>query len=212
LSQELTYILDCDGVILDSNRMKVAAVEKILIEFSLFSDAAIEIALNHFQDNFGMSRYWHAEYFFNLASNAPINFIERFLARYSSIVKEDYLNVALCEGVLSFLSSSSAKKYVVSGSDQNELQEVFRLRKLSQHFAGILGSPESKINNVASIINNDAQKIYCMIGDSYADLEAAISNNIQFVFYKPYSLASPRMLQESLRMQCKILESWEDFN
>jgi phosphoglycolate phosphatase-like HAD superfamily hydrolase len=204
--------LDCDGVILDSNRMKVAAVNKTLIEFNLFSDSDVDIALDHFQDNFGMSRYWHAEYFSNLVPDAPINFVEQFISRYASIVKKDYLNVALCEGVMRFLTSSNTKKYVVSGSDQNELQEVFEVRKLSQHFIKILGSPESKVNNIASIIDMDTQKNYCMIGDSFADLEAAIANNIQFIFYQPYSLASPRMLQESMDMQCKILDSWEDLN
>ena len=57
-----TLILDCDGVILDSNLLKVEVVRKVLLEMpQMFPNNKVEAAVESFKSNFGKSRYWHVE-------------------------------------------------------------------------------------------------------------------------------------------------------
>ena len=55
-------IFDCDGVILDSNNLKIKAMEAALLK-SNFPKNKIKKSIKFFNDNFGMSRFYHVDYF-----------------------------------------------------------------------------------------------------------------------------------------------------
>ena len=89
------------------------------------------------------------------------------------------------EGSLEFL-----KKYfnqfdfaIVSGSDQKELREVCKGRGIDLFFKRILGSPIEKQDNIATLLSDfkwaRSKSVY--IGDSNNDLEAAKTNDIDFI-------------------------------
>ncbi len=58
------YIFDCDGVILDSNQLKIDAMKKALIKF-FGDDHKIAECVEYFKRNFGTSRFHHVEHFVN---------------------------------------------------------------------------------------------------------------------------------------------------
>jgi len=49
-----------------------------------------------------------------------------------------------------------------------------------------------------------------MIGDSHADMNASITNAIDFIFYKPYSLVISDLEVAAQSHNFKVLSSWAD--
>lgn len=183
------YLLDCDGVILNSNNFKIEAMRKSLANYP--PQKVLEF-LDYFRTNFGKSRYQHIEKFFIdiIKKDAPPTERQEILERYASICQDEYLNCQLCEGVEAFLKNSDHSRcWVVSGSDQEELRAVFKKRGLASSFKEVLGSPVSKVENIRSIIsrNNLVAAETCLIGDAMGDFDAAQSNEIDFVFCRDYS-------------------------
>ena len=87
---------------------------------------------------------------------------------------------------MAFLEKNITKKlFVASGSDQNELREVMRVRDLDNYFVDIFGSPKKKSDIVAGITFDYPKTI--MIGDAMSDLQAAQSSGIEFIFMAQYS-------------------------
>lgn len=187
------YILDCDGVILDSNKFKIEAMRSALYECGY--KVSVPKFLEYFKRNFGKSRYHHVKVFFDdyLNRQARAGEAERILECYAKICRSEYENCNLCVGTFEFLDKQSKSDlWVVSGSDQSELRDVFKVRKIDRFFLGILGSPTSKSSNVSEIIKTkgyDKSKT-CLIGDSWGDYQAALENNISFIFCKDYSNTS----------------------
>jgi beta-phosphoglucomutase-like phosphatase (HAD superfamily) len=55
-------ILDCDGVIFNSNSLKIKAMEMALLKQGI-GDSQLQNCLYYFKNNFGKSRFHHIEYF-----------------------------------------------------------------------------------------------------------------------------------------------------
>jgi len=208
------YIYDCDGVILDSNLLKVEIVNDVLQSMQeIFPKDQIATALESFKNNFGKSRYWHIQKFAELVLNSKELFKQQFLEKYSQHLKARYHLAAVCTGVETILQNSISDKYIVSGSEQNELREVLKKKKLDNFFLDILGSPLSKSENIQSILRkSNSDKKFFFIGDSFQDMYAAQENNIEFIFYKPYSMVANSLELQAETYKYRILNSWKDFN
>ncbi len=204
------YIFDCDGVILDSNQLKIKAMKQALYK-CLGEHEKISECLDYFKNNFGTSRFNHVNVFVSEILALPIREREKtyseLLSHYSDQCKKLYLKAELTPGVLEFIEGLSGKKYIASGSEQNELREVFKNRGLDIHFEKILGSPETKVNLVSNILKD----MYCnaiMFGDAISDMKAALDNSIDFIAYLPYSSVRDELIRESELRGFTIIDSW----
>jgi len=211
LSNYEVYIFDCDGVILNSNQLKIDAMEIALKEIGLIQ-SEINECKKFFSLNFGMSRFYHIDYFsdYILKLDALIAkpFKKKLLILYSRQCKELYLEADLTLGFLSFVDKLKGNLYVASGSEQNELQDVFRERNLDRHFQGILGSPTPKVELVASILKTENGKKGIMFGDALSDMHSAFKNSIDFVAYLPYSNVKKELKRESSKYGFLTINSW----
>jgi phosphoglycolate phosphatase-like HAD superfamily hydrolase len=183
------YIFDCDGVILDSNQFKLEAMEVALSEYPV---ALVKAFIQYFKNNFGKSRFHHIEVLSNTFLDTPLHDIqkERILQHYAEACKKLYLKCNICVDILSFLQTLEPTDcWVVSGSEQFELREVFKQRSLDIYFNEIYGSPTLKSQNINSLLQKHslAPKETCLFGDSMGDYEAAKENNIDFIFCSKYS-------------------------
>ncbi len=207
-----TLILDCDGVILDSNLLKVEVVRKVLLEMpQMFPNNKVEAAVESFKCNFGKSRYWHVENMQNYLNKPCMNFKDKFLSDYVNALKKSYSRASLCDGIEVFLKNNKLQKYIVSGSDQDELRKVLKSKNLDKYFVKIFGSPTSKSDNISSIkkiVNGEL----IFFGDSFEDLKASEQNQIEFIFYKPYSLVKSNLEEVSRQKGYRVLESWRSFS
>ena len=119
-------IFDCDGVILDSNRLKSRAYAKALPgEPTKLVNAFVD----YHKKNGGISRYEKFLYYFSELKNIPNAEKEIHIAlrRFSSIVKKYLLECDYVPGVLEFIheaNSMGIPLFVVSGSDEKELIDI----------------------------------------------------------------------------------------
>ncbi len=207
------YIFDCDGVILDSNQLKIEAMEMSLKKY-IYAEQNISECIEYFRNNFGKSRFHHVDIFLNQIldiKNSEIDELKKsILNEFSIYCKKLYLTADLTPGIIDFIKKCKGKRYVASGSEQKELKEVFYKRKLNILFDGIYGSPTNKSEIINNVLKREKNHNAVMIGDAESDMLSAIKNQIDFIFYAPYSNVQELMIKQCNLRKHKIIYNFED--
>lgn len=179
-----TFIFDCDGVILDSNKVKTQAFYKAALPYG--ADAAEKLVDYHTQ-NGGISRYKKFELFLQtmVPEDADGPDLESLLNSYALEVQAGLMKCEVSPGLRELRNLTPDIKWmVVSGGDQSELREIFKERNLSFFFdGGIFGSPDTKdqiLEREASSAN--IVKPVLFFGDSRYDHLAASNAGFDFIF------------------------------
>lgn len=208
-------VFDCDGVLLDSNDLKTA-VFKAVLEAHDFSPAAIA-AFGAFQRaNFGTSRYrlFQALIDGRFGEQRPVD-LATLLADFGARCRMGYVEqpeTAGMRGALHRAGRGNRPLYVVSGSDESELRDVFAERSLGALFADVYGSPATKVENIARVREHrrqrgggDAERML-FVGDAEADMKAAEEGGADFVFVARYSTVREEMLMKAAERGHRIIE------
>ena len=192
LSRYKNLIFDCDGIILNSNKIKTQGFKDVVSIYG--KEAALELESYHIK-NGGISRYKKFNYFLEtIAHKHDLDVdsikLQDLLNNYSKVVKNKLEKCEICKQIVNYRKRSQAIWYVVSGSDQNELEEVLKKRNLYKIFdGGIYGSPLSKDEIFSNIFKNKkiekSKSLY--IGDSKYDYIAAKNIGIDFIFLTKWS-------------------------
>ncbi|MBO21028.1 MAG: HAD family hydrolase [Rhodospirillaceae bacterium] len=180
-------LFDCDGVILDSNDVKTDGFRQAV---DSYANPVVDAFLEYHRQNGGLSRYEKFEYFFrDLVGLSDYRAkMEEALERFAYSTKNALLDCPLIPGVtdlLKQLNAAGVPCFVVSGSDQHELRDVLRERRLDRHFRDILGSPASKLANVKAVLGGLAGLPVSgavMFGDAIIDMETAEKCSLTPVF------------------------------
>lgn len=187
-----TIVFDCDGVLLNSNIIKTKAFYHCVLPYG---EAAAQAFLDYHVKNGGISRYKKFEYFMDkivpsLAENMVNPDIEQLLSEYAKRVKKELLQCEIAESLHTLRQKTQYTNWlVVSGSDQQELREIFAMRGLTELFdGGVFGSPETKDEIlVREIQNGNIQQSALFLGDSRYDHEAACNAGLDFIFVYGWS-------------------------
>jgi len=192
IDQYKNLIFDCDGIILNSNKIKTDAFREVV---SIYGIEASTLLVNYHLQNGGISRYHKFNYFLNtIANNLELDTknisVNELTNNYSKCVRKKLLNCEIDDSIIAYRQISNSIWSIVSGSDQYELNQVFRERNIDSIFdGGIHGSPLSKIQIFKKIFEenkNDIQKsLY--IGDSKYDYLAAKEIGLDFIFLTKWS-------------------------
>ena len=205
------YIFDCDGVILDSNALKVQAMKEALEALS-FKPELVTKCTDYFANNFGKSRFHHVEHFVDdlleLKSDQKTETKDKILNYFSEQCRALYMTAKLTPGFLHLIQTLPGKKWVASGSEQSELRTVFKNRGLDKYFVDVFGSPTAKVELLTNILQDRPHNRALMIGDAVSDFDASQANNIDFICYVPYSNVPKRMRTLAKEYQFEILERW----
>ena len=181
------FIFDCDGVILDSNKFKSNAFAEAVPNEP--PDLVAEFVQYHKQ-NGGISRYEKFRYYFEeikkqVEAEAEI---DKALNNFAAIVSEGLLKCNYIPGVVEIireLFNLNKRLFVVSGSDEKELIQVFKKRGIDYYFKKIYGSPSSKAENTKKVISAmNKSKKGLFFGDSNSDYNASKKFGLDFVFVK----------------------------
>lgn len=176
-------VLDCDGVILDSNKLKSDVMGEAVSEYG--ENLARQFVRYH-QEHGGISRYVKFETFLReMADDWSPERYDYLLQRLSKLVREKLLTVPYTEGAEQFLANASQRSrlYIVSGGDQKELVWAFGQRGTAHFFEAILGSPTAKQAHCESIRQTlDPGTPVLFVGDSRLDHEAAKGSGFDFLF------------------------------
>ena len=182
-----TLVFDCDGVILNSNKVKTDAFYKAALAYG---EEAAQALVEYHVENGGISRYKKFAYFLEkilptFAANRTGPSLDELLSHYADAVLQGLLSCEVAEGLEELrLKTSDANWLIVSGGDQAELRKVFYERGLDKYFdGGIFGSPDNKIDILKrELENGNIKKTALFIGDSKYDYQAASKAGLGFLF------------------------------
>ena len=196
LSIYSTLVFDCDGVVLDSNRVKTEAFRIAALPWGENISNAL---VAHHVANGGISRHRKFAYLFEciIPQHAPDKVpgidgpgLDELLSSFAQAVHAGLLTCSVAEGLGSLRSqTSNATWCIASGGDQDELREVFTKRGLSNYFnGGIWGSPDSKDVIIAREIERNTIRLPALfLGDSRYDYEVAQSAGLDFLFISKWT-------------------------
>jgi len=183
-----TIFLDCDGVILDSNRIKSEAFYDIALPYG---KNIAESLVEYNKEHGGISRLEKIRYMAVelLGLDNPDALIQTEVRKYGQLVIESLSSCSLTEGLIDFLKRNHQMRsiYVLSGGLESELKDVFQRRDLSKYFISIFGSPKSKIDILKEIMTKYDNKKCLFIGDSRYDYEVSDYFKIDFIFMSMYT-------------------------
>ncbi len=179
-----TLVFDCDGVVLDSNKVKTDAFRQVALPYGV---EAAEALVAHHISNGGVSRYKKFQYFLDEivqpGQRGPD--LEALLANYAATVREGLMTCAVAEGLHELRNAYPDQRWlIVSGGDQAELRYIFAARSLESLFdGGIFGSPLAKDQILCREIDFRNITVPALfLGDSTYDWRAASAQSLDFIF------------------------------
>lgn len=186
-----TLVFDCDGVVLDSNKVKTEAFYQATLPYGV---AAAQAMVDYHVANGGVSRYKKFAHF--LEQIAP-NYAEQrgpnvgaLLQAYAGYVREGLLSCEMAPGLEALREQTPNTRWlIVSGGDQAELRGVFAQRSIAEWFdGGIFGSPDTKDEILArELTSGNIQQLALFLGDSKYDYQAASAAGLDFLFLSGWS-------------------------
>lgn len=181
-----TLVFDCDGVVLNSNQLKIQAYYDVAIQFGANEEQAQALVAHHVKLG-GISRYPKFHYFLCeiMQQEVTEESMHQLLSTFTNEVKRLLTNCEVAPNLAKLRQAHpDAKWMIISGGDQNELREIFECRNLSNLFnAGIFGSPDNKEQILArELANGNISTPALFIGDSRYDYQASTNAGLDFVF------------------------------
>jgi phosphoglycolate phosphatase-like HAD superfamily hydrolase len=184
-----SLVFDCDGVILDSNRIKTEAFRRVASEFcgDKYADCLVEFHLN----NGGLSRQVKFRFLLDLLPKGrEWPSLNELCERFSEEVREALLTAPVAHGLGQWRSRFPELKWaVVSGGNQEELRDIFCRRELADHFdGGIWGSPTPKTALLKAAVEAGSIELPAIyFGDSRLDYFAARDSGLEFLFISDWT-------------------------
>tara|TARA_Y100001968_G_scaffold333538_1_gene397074 strand:+ start:2587 stop:3273 length:687 start_codon:yes stop_codon:yes gene_type:complete len=187
-----SIIFDCDGVILDSNKIKTEAFR---LSTRSYGEEYSEKLVSYHLLNGGVSRYEKFNYFLNSilrikSEEERKNILIDLLKIYETETTQGLLNCEVTFGLKELRSYTKGTPwFVVSGGDEKQLTYIFKEKKIYDFFdGGIYGSPDSKDHIIKREIKSLNIKFpSLLLGDSKLDYEVSSSNKIDFVFLSKWT-------------------------
>lgn len=191
LAEYKTLVFDCDGVVLNSNQLKIQAYHDVAIKFGANEQQAQALVAHHVKLG-GISRYPKFEYFLReiMQQGVTEQAIHQLLSMFTAEVKRLLVDCEIAPALASLRqATASAKWMIISGGDQAELREIFNQRDLTDLFdAGIFGSPDNKEQILArELAQGSITKPALFIGDSRYDYQASTNAGLDFVFLSDWT-------------------------
>jgi phosphoglycolate phosphatase-like HAD superfamily hydrolase len=187
-------LLDCDGVIFDSNGFKLEALRQALVGYPERAVAEME---RFWTAHGGMARYPKLEHFFRqilpvegAKVEAVSTEVDRVAARFGELSRRAFASAQPIPEALAFARTTGTHRcFVVSGADQAELRDIFRDKEIDGLFEEVCGSPTSKLAHVERILAErrcDPARAL-LIGDGAGDFEVCRTLGVPFIYLDQYS-------------------------
>lgn len=191
LEDYATLVFDCDGVVLNSNKVKTEAFRVAALPWGT---ASAEELVSYHVANGGVSRYQKFAYFLDhiLPKHHPDASpgrdgpdLQALLESYAYAVQEGLMNCDIADGLNELRTATAGAQWIIaSGGDQDELRKIFNARGIAEYFdGGIFGSPDDKDTILAR--EKSVGRLFfpaLFIGDSRYDHFAAQKAGLDFTF------------------------------
>lgn len=186
LTQYKTLVLDCDGVVLNSNKTKVNAYFEVAKRHGA-TDAQAQALVEHHVQKGSFPRNGKIEYYLKeiLKQEVTDEVMQQCMHTFDEILDIALMECEVSPDLQSLRDATLHSRWMLlSGGDQRELRTIFARRNLAPLFdAGIFGGPDTKdIVLEREKANGNLQLPALFIGDSKYDYEAATRAGLDFVF------------------------------
>ena len=187
-----SIVFDCDGVILNSNKIKTRAFRVASFPFGYEASRSLE---NYHLKNGGVSRYAKFDYFLeNIVSiNSKKNkelYLKKMLKIYSEETEKGLLDSEITYGLHSLRTKTKDSSWsIVSGGDQDQLRSIFAKKEINHLFnGGIFGSPNTKNEILKRELGRGSIKLPALfLGDTDLDHRVSVSNGLDFIFVSAWT-------------------------
>ena len=185
-----TIIFDCDGVVLNSNKIKTDAFYKIALPYG---KSVAEDFQNYHKINGGISRYEKFDYLINeLIPRFKYKQISKnlLLEEFDELTFNDLKYCEVAENLDKLkLNTKNINWLIVSGADQNQIKSILKFKKIESFFnSGIFGSPDTKFEIIArEIKKNNIKYPVLYFGDSKLDYIVSKFFKIDFIFLSEWT-------------------------
>lgn len=176
-------ILDFDGVVIESNKIKHEAFSEIFSDYPEYYD---KIMAYHYAHNH-VDRHKKFKYFITNILNQPFAqaLADRLAERFAQLTREKIINCPYVAGALDFIREFSTRfpMYIASATPLDELMIILEARRLNGFFKGIYGAPMPKQEIFKDVIQKEQIRLQevVFIGDSPEDYQVAKEAGIFFI-------------------------------
>ena len=196
LAKYKTIVFDCDGVVLNSNKVKVNAYCQVAIQNG-GSDAQAQAFVDHHIAKGSFPRNGKIEYYLKNIKQEAVTpkKIAQYIQSFEEILDKTLMECEIASGLLALKTATpNARWMLLSGGDQAELRRIFprrfvENRNLADLFeAGIFGGPDIKEDVLSREITNKNISLPALfLGDSKYDYQAASRAGLDFVFLSDWT-------------------------
>jgi HAD superfamily hydrolase (TIGR01549 family) len=177
-------IFDFDGVLAESVNVKTEAFRKL---YAPFGDEIARKVVAWHEANGGLSRFEKIKTWHQMFLNVHLDEVEikAFADRFSEFALKDVIEAPWVDGASEFLDNDSNpyRKWIISGTPDDEMKIIAAKRNIDKHFVGVHGSPRTKTEWTDIIISkygiNPSETVF--IGDARSDFEAARNCDLHFI-------------------------------
>lgn len=186
LTRYKTIVLDCDGVVLNSNQTKVDAYFNTAKRMG-GSDAQAQAFVDYHIKLGSIPRNDKIRYYITEIIKQPLTpeLFQAFMETFTEILDETLMQCEVAPALMDLKQKTSQAKWMLmSGGDQEELRQIFPRRQLDHLFElGIYGGPTKKNEHLASLIADGSIQFPALfIGDSRFDHQASTGAGLDFIF------------------------------
>lgn len=186
-----SLVFDCDGVLINSNRVKSDAFVQALEILGLPGGNELE---RYNRENGGISRYvkfiHYLDYIlpkFVQADSVRLDGanVNALLDVYGEVVRKKLIQVNVTPGLKELRKFTAGRSWtVVSGGKESEVREVLTWHGIAGLFdGGIYGSPDSKHEILEREVRKGSIRFPAVfLGDSKYDAEVSAKFGLEFIF------------------------------
>lgn len=190
----VALLMDFDGVILDSMELKTQGFVRV---YAGEPPSKLSEVLAYQRLHGGVTRRTKFAYFEKNIFGRPgdSETVEQLASAYRDLIYEAVLATSFVPGAEEFLkrAQDQIELHVISGTPQEELQEIIERRGLTSYFQTIVGAPTTKRDAFERILkdNQFLPADTAAIGDATTEYDAAEDLGIPFIGVVPNGAPNP---------------------
>jgi beta-phosphoglucomutase-like phosphatase (HAD superfamily) len=182
------FFFDFDGVLADSVEVKTRAFAQLFVPFG--PEIAAKVVEHHRRYS-GVTRVDKFRHYYKEFLGRPLDEagLADLCSRFAQLVVDEVVAVPEILGAEAFLRRWAARLpcFVVSATPEPEIREIVRRRGWSEYFEEVMGAPQSKKENLASLLERHRlMPARCLFfGDAESDYRAAQACGLHFLGILP---------------------------
>ncbi len=177
-------VFDLDGTLVESKAIKTEAFARLYAPYGV---EVVEAVVAWHQTNEGVSRFLKFKHWEENLLHRPYTEAvgQTLSAAFSKQVLDLIIDAPYIAGAHEFLEShyKALPLFVASGTPNDELHTIIKLRGMAHYFQGVYGTPKTKAEILAQIIDAHdwRPERVLMVGDALADWEGAHAVGADFL-------------------------------